>query len=128
MSEELLRLFAYEHRACVYRVTFADGERYVLTALGCFGDDDDEQVAGRVVQPVVRRAEAERHFQPGKVMSFSLGSVREVADEQTGEVLYRAVYRVAATDGRGLESLGFSPGELLPTSAGEPHIGPTARS
>ena len=59
MIEELQRLFAHEYRERVYRVTFADGERYVLTAIGCFGDDDDEQGAGKVVQPVVRRAEAE---------------------------------------------------------------------
>ena len=44
-----------------------------------------------VVQAVVRRVEAEPYFQPGKAMSFPLSSVREVADERTGELLYRAV-------------------------------------
>jgi len=86
--DELELLFTVEHHGRTYRVTFTDGEKYVLTAVGCFGEDDDPHAVGRVVQPVVRRAGAERHFAPGKAMSFSLGSVREVADERTGEILF----------------------------------------
>jgi hypothetical protein len=90
--DELELLFVLANTACTYDVTFTDGERYVLTALGCFGDEGDEpQAAGRVVRPVVRRAEAEPHFAPGKTMSFPLASVRMVADGQTGQILYRAV-------------------------------------
>ena len=92
MTDELELLFAPQHHTRTYRVTFADGERYLLTAVGCFGGGDVEvQAAGRVILPIVRRAEAEVHFQPGKTMSFPLRDVREVADELTGELLYAAV-------------------------------------
>ena len=92
MLEILESLFAPEYRDRAYRITFRDGERYVLRAVGCFGGGDDpDGAAGTVVQAVVRRVEAEPYFQPGKAMSFPLSSVREVADERTGELLYRAV-------------------------------------
>lgn len=38
------------------------------------------------------------------------------------------ILTIAAAVERGLESLGCTPGELLPGSAGEPHIRSTARS
>jgi hypothetical protein len=88
--DRLFELFDWSLREHVYRVRFADGEEYEMTA-AMAGQDMNEppHCTANVVRTI--RSRDGKPFPESSAMFFMLPDVAEVADARTGEILYRAV-------------------------------------
>ena len=87
--ERLFELFDWENREAVYRVRFAQGDEYELYSLTAAQDIAEPPHGTALVRRTLRRAVGP--WPMTSAMLFRLGDVAEVADADTGEILYRAV-------------------------------------
>ena len=88
--ERLFELFDWAERQTVFRVRFVDGDAYELTGVAAAQDDGEPPHASASVVRTVSRA-AGGVWPAENAMFFRLPDIAEVADRDTGEILYRAV-------------------------------------